>query len=216
MPPYGTDPDWATPGDTSAPAAPPAPQAIAATGGVEATGGGDGSSSSGDSGGSQVKCILVMVSCLNFGISAMMAALGVLTLLTFNGSSLTDIASTPFLASYMILFSALLFFYELMWWMPVPGINMSLRKNFGFMYGLKGKGLYMIFVAFLCLGLMDESNNTIRILGWATGIAFLATGVLHFFLVFSNPKYMDAYRPPTAGLERMSETGVETQAQNAV
>ena len=144
----------------------------------------------------------------------MMAALGVLTLLAFDGGSLTDIASTPFLASYMILFSALLFFYELMWWMPVPYINKSLRKNFGFMYGLKGKGLYMIFVAFLCLGLMDDSNNTVRILGWATGIAYLGTGVFHFFLVLSNPDFMDAYRPPTAGLER--ESGVEQQNENVV
>ena len=143
-----------------------------------------------------------MTSGLNFGISAMMAALGVLTLLDFSGGSLTEIASTPFLASYMILFALLLFFYELMWWMPVPSINQSLRKNFGLMYGLKGKGLYQIFVAFLCLGLMDERHNVVRILGWSTGIAFLATGVFHLFLVFSNPDFMDAYRPPTAGLER--------------
>jgi len=68
----------------------------------------------------------------------MMATLGVLTLLEFDGgSSLTDIAATPFLASYMILFAVLLFFYELMWWMPVPKINIMLRKNFGFMYVLR-------------------------------------------------------------------------------
>ena len=142
-----------------------------------------------------------------------MAALGVLTLLDFSGGSLTEIASTPFLASYMIMFSLLLFFYELMWWMPVPWINKSLRKNFGFMYGLKGKGLYMIFVAFLCLGLMNDGNQMIVILGWSTGIAFLATGIFHFFLVFSNPDFMDAYRPPTAGLEREPQ---EDQYQNAV
>jgi len=83
-------------------------------------------------------------------------------------------------------------------------------------YGLKGKGLYMIFVAFLCLGLMDDSSQMVKMLGWATGIAFLATGVWHFFLVLSNPDFMDAYRPPTAGLERMSATGEMQQGENVV
>ena len=106
----------------------------------------------------------------------------------------------------MILFAALLFCYELVWWVPIPMVNRTLRKNFGFMYGLKGKGLYMIFVAFLCLGLLDESNQTIKILGWATGIGFLAVGILHIFLILSNPDFVDEYKPPTAGLERMGST----------
>lgn len=142
----------------------------------------------------------------------MMAALGVLTLLAIDSD--VDALATPFLATYMILFALLLFIYELMWWVPVPHINKTLRKNFGFMYGLKGKGLYLIFVAFLCLGLMDESSQTIKILGWATGIAFLASGLLHFFLILSNPDFVDYYKPPTAGLERMGPT--DGQGENVV
>ena len=143
-----------------------------------------------------------------------MAALGVLTLLDANWGNLGDLATTPFLATYMILFSLLLFFYELMWWMPVPVVNRTLRKNFGFMYGLKGKGFYMIFVAFLCLGLIDESNSTIEALGWTTGIAFLSVGIFHIFLIISNPDFLDTYRPPTAGLDRQSATG--GQGENVV
>ena len=154
----------------------------------------------------RIRFILVVVSCLNFGIAGMMAALGVLTIIKFKGESFQEIAATPFLASYMILFALLLFLYELMWWVPVPTINRTLRKNFGFMYGLKGKGLYLIFVAFLCLGLMDEQDQVVKVLGWATGIGFLAVGVLHFFLICSNPDFLDQYRPPTAGLQRMSST----------
>jgi COPI associated protein len=147
------------------------------------------------------------------GCAGLMAALGVLTLLETNVESIEEIAATPFLATYMILFALLLFFYELMWWMPVPAINRTLRKNFGFMYGLKGKGFYMIFVAFLCLGLMNEGSKMVEILGWATGISFLSVGVLHIFLIISNPDFMDAYRPPTAGLERSATDG---QGDNVV
>lgn len=133
-----------------------------------------------------------------------MVALAILTILDFASKnvSLKNVAFKPFLAAYMILFALLLFCYELMWWAPVPAINRTLRKNFGFMYGLKGKGVYMIFVAFLCLGLKDESNHTIKILNWATGIAFLFVGVLHFFLICSNPEFLDTYKAPTAGLDR--------------
>jgi hypothetical protein len=147
----------------------------------------------------------------------MMAALGVLTLLEFAGSNvnISDVTSKPFLATYMILFATLLFTYELMWWAPMPAINRTLRKNFGFMYGLKGKGLYMIFVAFLCIGLKNEGNDVIKILNWATGIAFLATGALHFFLICSNPDFLDKYKPPTAGLASYSSS-TEGQGENVV
>ena len=135
-----------------------------------------------------------------------MGTLGVLTILDYEFSSLQDIAATPFLASYMILFALLLFSYELLWWVPIAPLNRTLRKTFGFMYGLKGKGFYMIFVAFLCLGLLEENDQTIKLLGWATGIAFLAIGVLHIFLILSNPDFIDKYTPPTAGLDRMGST----------
>lgn len=144
-----------------------------------------------------------MVSLLNLGVAVMMGALGVLTLIDFEFNTLTEIATTPFLAAYMILFALLLFLYELIWWLPIPAVNRTMRKNFGFMYGLKGKGFYMIFVAFICIGLLDETNQTIEILGWATGISFLATGCLHLFLILSNPDFVDKYQPPSAGLERM-------------
>ena len=135
-----------------------------------------------------------------------MGALGVLTIIDYEVSSLVDIAATPFLASYMVMFAVLLFLYELLWWVPIAPLNRTLRKNFGFMYGLKGKGFYMIFVAFLCIGLLEEKNQTIKYLGWATGISFLAIGVLHIFLILSNPDFIDQYKPPTAGLERLGST----------
>jgi len=145
-----------------------------------------------------------------------MATLGVLTILAFEGSTFEEIAATPFLASYMILFSLLLFCYELMWWVPIPALNQTLRKNFGFMYGLKGKALYMIFVAFLSLGLLDEKQQMIKVMGWVVGVGFLADGILHFFLILTVPGLLEAYRPPTAGLERMGSTEGAQGTENVV
>ncbi|CAB9500300.1 expressed unknown protein [Seminavis robusta] len=199
MPPFGAEPDWATPGDTSTPAPAPAPPVAAGAAPVAANGGDE-------SGGGQIRCMIVMLSVLCLALAGSMGTLGVLTLLETKATSLEDIAATPFLASYMIMFALLLFLYEMMWWMPVPAVNKTLRKNFGFMYGLKGKGFYLIFVAFLCLGLMGEQSQTVEYLGWATGIAFLAVGILHIFLILSNPDFIDYYKPPTAGLERLGAT----------
>jgi len=142
--------------------------------------------------------ILVLLSFIDIGLAAMMTTLGVLTLIAFSGVSDT---SAAFLATYMIIFATLLATYEVMWWIGIPWINKLLRKNFGFMYGLKGKGLYLIFVAFLCLGLKNDSfPKQVKILTWATGISYLVVGVLHLFIVCIHPAISEKYRAPTAGL----------------
>lgn len=145
------------------------------------------------------------------GLSVMMCALGVLTLINFVTPASNDI-SEVFLAVYMVLFAVLLFSYELMWWMTVPWINKLLRKNFGFLYGLQGKGFYLIFVAFLCLGLGND--NSVRELTWATGISYLVFGSLHIFIVCLRPEISMKYQAPTAGLT--FEPAATPQAQNPV
>lgn len=133
-----------------------------------------------------------------------MVTLGVLTMIELG--SVSDFAA-GFLAAYMIIFALLLLVYETMWWMGVPWVNKVLRKNFGFLYGLKGKGMYLIFVAFLCLGLKNDSfGNTVTIITWATGLSFLGTGVLHLFLVCVHPTITDKYRAPTAGLDTSKQS----------
>mmetsp|Transcript_27722 Transcript_27722/g.77671 ORF Transcript_27722/g.77671 Transcript_27722/m.77671 type:complete len:197 (+) Transcript_27722:85-675(+) len=141
---------------------------------------------------------LVALSFADFGLAVMMGGLGVLTLIEVHNRKSTKDISEPFLAAYMIMFATLLFSYEFMWWMPAPGINKSLRRNFGFMYGLRGKGLYLIFVAFLCLGLGKDAS--VRELNWATGIAYLIVGCLHILVVCSYPEVAIQYVAPSAGL----------------
>jgi len=102
------------------------------------------------------------------------------------------------------MFSLLLFTYELMWWISVPTINRIVRKNFGFMYGFKGKGLYLIFVAFLCVGLDNGGEEWLR---YFTGVAFLSGGILHLFLVCFRPEIVETYQAPTAGLVKEDGNG---------
>ena len=107
-----------------------------------------------------------------------------------------DIAEC-FVSVYMILFSVLLFLYELMWWKSIDSVNKNLRMNFGFLYGVRGKALYLIFVAFLVIGLKD--NVSVRFLRYMTGGCFLGTGVLMLFVHFTKPDLLSSYQAPTAG-----------------
>jgi hypothetical protein len=141
--------------------------------------------------------VLAALSLIDFGLAAMMATLGVFTLIEVHSSGVGDL-SEPFLASYMVMFAILLAVYESMWWKAVPSLNKTLRRNFGFIYGLRGKGFYLIFVAFLCLGLGKDAS--VKGLNWATGIAWVAVGLFHIFLVCFNPQVCQLYVAPTAGL----------------
>ena len=107
-----------------------------------------------------------------------------------------------FVSVYMILFSVLLFLYELMWWKSIDSINKNLRMNFGFLYGIKGKGLYLIFIAFLSGGLREDV--TFAWLPWLTFGCFLGTGVLLLFLHFARPQLLENYTAPTAGFGAQS------------
>eukprot|EP00541_Cyclophora_tenuis_P012259 CAMPEP_0116557906 /NCGR_PEP_ID=MMETSP0397-20121206/9511_1 /TAXON_ID=216820 /ORGANISM="Cyclophora tenuis, Strain ECT3854" /LENGTH=186 /DNA_ID=CAMNT_0004083437 /DNA_START=33 /DNA_END=593 /DNA_ORIENTATION=- len=179
--------EWANTSGAPAPTATPTPApAHTSRGGV--VGGGRGRNS----------WTLAGLSVIDIGLSLLMASLGVLTILSFKTFAARDI-SEGFLAGYMIIFALLLFAYEIMWWSAIPSINKSLRKNFGFLYGLRGKGLYLIFVAFLCLGL--GSDPAVTAVTYATGIAFLTVGVLHLLVAFCQPEVSERYAAPTAGIE---------------
>ncbi|CAJ1935703.1 unnamed protein product [Cylindrotheca closterium] len=146
---------------------------------------------------------LMVMSILNIGSAAMMAALGVLTLVEVNKSGSVNNLSEPFLASYMCMFALLLGLYELMWWMPTPNINRVIRKNFGFLYGLLGKGFYLIFVACLCVGLGTDAR--IKVLNYSTGGCWIAMGLVHVFIVCFRPELAVQYHAPTAGLSSPSD-----------
>jgi hypothetical protein len=143
-------------------------------------------------------CLQSLLSIFCIGLSAMMCCLGVFGIME------SKVLSEIFVCVYMILFSVLLFLYELLWWsgrLPccdAAKVNKNLRINFGFMYGVKGRALYLIFVAFLVLGL--QKDISIKFLRYLTGGCFLGTGVIMLFLHFSKPELLGTYKAPTTGL----------------
>lgn len=149
----------------------------------------------------KAKIVIVLLSLLDFLLAAAMALLGVTSLLEMSFS--IDNLSAAFLSAYMIIFASLLFVYELVWWQPFPALNKNFRKNFGFMYGLRGKGLYLIFIAFLCLGMYKNEDKELFFTGldWMTGLAWLAGGAAHVLMGCCIPDINDTYKPATAGLE---------------
>lgn len=151
--------------------------------------------------------MIVLLSIANFGLSALMAALGITSLIQMDFGALKEVTEA-FLAVYMVIFAVLLALYEFIWWSPIPALNRTFRKNFGFMYGLKGKGFYLIFIAFLCLGLWKDEQTAVKGLDWATGIAWLATGFVHIFMSMCWPEVNEMYKPATAGLMQSQENVV--------
>jgi hypothetical protein len=144
-----------------------------------------------------------------------MGALGIIALIEYKPDGLTNLTAA-FLPAYMVIFSSLLFLYEFIWWQPVAKLNIMFRKNFGFLYGLKGKGFYLIFIAFLTLGMRDENVSSIPGLDWITGIAWLAGGVLHLFVTCTMPEVNQMYKPPVAGLAEMGVEEASMRNNNAV
>jgi COPI associated protein len=161
----------------------------------------------------KARCVIFALSMLNIGLAAMMGTLGVLSLIAYSPNGVDDI-SLAFLSCYMIIFAALLFLYEFIWWQPVPSLNITFRKNFGFLYGLKGKGFYLIFIAFLTLGIRKNGGNRSGVKGldlW-TGAAWLLAGALHLFVACYMPETAAVYKPPTAGLATLGQSDPNASA----
>mmetsp|Transcript_24800 Transcript_24800/g.52856 ORF Transcript_24800/g.52856 Transcript_24800/m.52856 type:complete len:202 (-) Transcript_24800:165-770(-) len=194
---YG-EPDWANATNTPATVADTGASAAASSsGGGWATG--IGATSNANAAGasnvsrSETNCFQRLLSLFSMGLSAMMCCLGVFGIM--DKTELPEI----FVSLYMILFAVLLFLYELMWWTSIDAVNKNLRMNFGFLYGVKGRALYLIFVAFLVIGLKDDVS--VKFLRYMTGGCFLGTGVLMLFIHFAKPDVLGDYQAPTAGFD---------------
>jgi len=155
------------------------------------------------------KCYQRIISFLLVGLSVSMTALGVLAILEINLKKVNNL-SEAFIACYMILFAVLLFSYEMMWWCTIDSLNVSIRKNFGFMYKVTGKALYIIFVALLCLGIDRSLLDDMQWVQWFTGILWLATGFGLLFLRFFKKDVFNNYQSPTGGFTDNENAGVQS------
>ena len=79
----------------------------------------------------------------NLGIPVFLAytgAMGLLALTSYN----SDSTATVFQSIYMLLFAALLFIFEAVQICPCEPVDNVLKRNFGFFYGVFGKGDQML------------------------------------------------------------------------
>ncbi len=85
-----------------------------------------------------VKSVLLV---MNLGSSIFMAATGALGVGSAN--SIND-TGTIFVGIYMILFAAVLFTFEVAQFCAGSSIDNIMKRNFGFLYGYIGKGLFIL------------------------------------------------------------------------
>jgi len=101
---------------------------------------------------------------------------------------ITDIDSTEklFVAIYLIFFALLLFLQELSEIKKMERLEFFFRRNFGFMYNILGKALFIVFIAFLCFGLGDPVALT-----YSTGFGLAIFGALQVGLYLKYPEYFE-------------------------
>ena len=90
--------------------------------------------------------VVGVFSFFNIGFMIFMAATGALGIASSNstGSDTNAAAGNVFVGIYMMLFSAILFIYECIQICPVQSIDTFWKKNFGFLYGVIGKGIFIL------------------------------------------------------------------------
>ena len=91
-----------------------------------------------------------------------------------------------FVAVYMIFFSVLLMMFEISQIRPCENVDFMFKRNFGFLYGTKGKALFIIFVAFLSFGLTEPAT-----LCFATGSLFALLGAFQIAMYLKFPDLFD-------------------------
>ncbi|CAN0389894.1 unnamed protein product [Pylaiella littoralis] len=120
---------------------------------------------------------------VNIGVSVMMAASAAFGIIDFSGFE------NGVLSIYLMIFAVLLFMYELVRVMArCERPKQIMTKNFGFFFGAKGRGLYLVFVGFLNFPL-DNRLST-----W-TGIVTLGWGVLTVLAYMIRPEWFEVPKP---------------------
>mmetsp|Transcript_24947 Transcript_24947/g.38587 ORF Transcript_24947/g.38587 Transcript_24947/m.38587 type:complete len:209 (+) Transcript_24947:84-710(+) len=202
-------PAWAEPGaGIGQPVAPPPAAYVGTAPPVDAA-----TAASAAKGPAAKNIVQRMLSILNLGICSAMICAATYTILEVDFN--TDDFASAFVAIYMILFSSLLALYEFMWWAGVGWINKYLRKNFGFLYGIKGKAAFIIFTAFLNFGLdagdtdVGDSGMDVEKFTFIVGIVMVGSGVAHLLVYFKYYEYFANYQAPSAGLNPTSDEPAE-------
>ena len=90
-----------------------------------------------------------------------------------------------FVATYMIFFAGLLLAIEVIEIQKSNMLNFLLQRNFGFLFSVIGKPLFIIFIAFLNFGLNTS-------LGLISGLLLLCDGTFQIVLFLKHPEYLES------------------------
>eukprot|EP00588_Corethron_pennatum_P010742 CAMPEP_0194280716 /NCGR_PEP_ID=MMETSP0169-20130528/18468_1 /TAXON_ID=218684 /ORGANISM="Corethron pennatum, Strain L29A3" /LENGTH=188 /DNA_ID=CAMNT_0039025547 /DNA_START=74 /DNA_END=640 /DNA_ORIENTATION=+ len=184
------NPSWSNPSGSTAP---PASATAVPTGNAVAT--------TTDGAGVSGKSAQRWLSVYNLGTACLMAATGTIIIIDLVLDRVDPTKTVE--ALYMILLSLLLGSYEILWWIPLPWLNKSLRKNFGFMYHMWGKTAYLVFAAFLFFSLLDSPDKWPRThwLAISSGIVLGVGALVHVMVLCKYKDLAKSYTSPTVGLD---------------
>jgi len=132
-----------------------------------------------------------VMSTINMGLMIFMSAVGVLGIL--NSTNVND-TGVIFVGLYLVIFAAIEFMYELAQLLPLESLDLLVKKNFGFLYGVNGRGAFFLLVGILCFGL-----STPRDLAIASGVVIAFWGCLIMLVALLKPDYFpkkEKYSPP--------------------
>jgi hypothetical protein len=135
--------------------------------------------------------VQVTMTVINMGLMIFMAAVGVLGVLNANN---VDDTGVIFVGIYLVIFAGIEFMYELAQVQPLESLDTLVKKNFGFLYGLNGRGCFFLLVGVLCFGL-----STPRQLAIAAGVTIAFWGCLIMVVGLLKPDYFprkEKYIPP--------------------
>ena len=123
---------------------------------------------------------------VNMGLAVMMAAAGAIGMANVHNIKK---ASNLFVGFYMIIFALIFFSFECIQIAPekLTTLDRIFRRNFGFLYKMKGKSIFVIFIAFLNFGL--ETAGSIAL---ATGIVLCINGGVQLICYLKWPELLDA------------------------
>ena len=137
------------------------------------------------------------------GACAYMMACSVLSIMGNKGIATID---EVFLGLYVLLFATLIVAYESTRFCsessPAELIERVYKRNFGFMLKAQTRGMFLIFVGFMVLGLAEKPN---MVLVMGCGVVTITTGVVFICLTCKDPdlftdkpaqKPQEPYVPP--------------------
>lgn len=120
----------------------------------------------------------IAIKIVNTATSGLMAAAAVLTLFI----NTTSDVGTGFMAAYVLFFSVLFFCFEC----AFPGCSTIVAQNFGFMYALSGRTIFLMFCAGMCARLGTIGYAAIALIGFSW--------LFYMVVVCKHPQYEQYYR----------------------